>query len=167
MFSGMCRSVSKRDGYPSGKWHPEEELSRGFRGRLIFLMHQPKMRVWCLFVVAVLFFSLAGLITSGNDTIFLFALVFVGVSIYYLVESGRAFEGLIVSVTDDGIDRLYVVYYEDGPAPYEVEFIAKCKSRAGQLQVGDSLTVVVGHPPGFGPQALILLPPGSKRSAAA
>ena len=65
---------------------------------------------------------------------------------------------MIVSVTDDGIDRVYVVYYEDGRASYEMDFAAKRKSPAGQLQPGDSLTLVDGRPPGMLPQAIVLRP---------
>jgi hypothetical protein len=81
-----------------------------------------------------------------------------GTGLYVLVRSGRAVEGLIVAVSDDGIDRLYTAYYEDGPGAYELEFTVKCKGSAGRLQIGDSFTMILGRTPKFGPQRLLVFP---------
>ena len=166
MITDMRHTAAKRPGYPSGKWHADVEMSQGFRGRLTYLLRQRQMRFWSIFIVVALFCVLLNLLVFGpgslmplaTSIILLIGAMLVGSTIYTLVQNGRVVEGLIVSVTDDGIDRVYVVYYEDGRASYEMDFAAKRKSRAGQLQRGDSLTLVVGRPPGLQPQALILRP---------
>ena len=84
--------------------------------------------------------------------------VLIGVTIYVIAGSGRPVEGLIVSVSDDGIDRVYGVYYEDGGQSFEANFTAKRKSPAGRLVQGNLLTVLVAKPAGLLPQVLILRP---------
>jgi hypothetical protein len=166
MITDMPHTAAKRPEYPSGKWHRDVDMSQGFRGRLTYLLRQPQMRFWSLFFVAAilcaplsfLLYGPGSLMSVSTSVIFLIGAAIAGLTIYTLVQSGRAVEGLIVSVTDDGIDRLYAVYYEDGPASYQMDFAAKRKSGAGQLQRGDTLTLVVGRPPGLLPQALILRP---------
>jgi hypothetical protein len=64
------------------------------------------------------------------------------------VRSLRAIEGLVVEVSDDGIERLYTAYFEDGQRPYEAQLTVKCKDAAAKLQSGDT-------------NALILWPQGS------
>ena len=166
MIIDMPHAVAKRPEYPSGKWHPDVELSRGFRGRLAYLLRQRQMRFWSIFLVLAIFYvpvsfllyEPGSLMPVSTMIILLIGAGIIGLTIYTLAQSGRVVEGLIVSVTDDGIDRLYVVYYEDELASYEMDFAAKRNSRAGQLQQGNSLTLVVGRPPGLLPQALILRP---------
>jgi len=68
-------------------------------------------------------------------------------------------EGLVTAVFDDGIDLLYTVYYEDGKLPCELQFTAKLKSPARRLQLGDTITLILGPGRGFGPQQVVLYPP--------
>ena len=82
----------------------------------------------------------------------------IGAGLNTLVRSGRTVEGLIIAVSDDGVERLYTAYYEDGPSAYELDFTAKCKSPAGRLQRGESITLVLGRTPMIGPRRLLILP---------
>lgn len=171
-----ARSVGKRPGYPSGKWHPDAELSQGFGKRLIYLWHQRQMRFWCIVLFFVLLDALILLAVQicapassrpGGDNGLFISIGFIisaGTGLYILVRSGRAVEGMIVSVSDDGIDRLYTAYYEDGPLAYELEFTAKCKGPAGRMQIGDSFTMILGGRGGFGPQRLLILPRAHRQS---
>jgi hypothetical protein len=61
MVYGWAEAVTKRAGCPSGKWHPEPELSGNFRTKLICLWHQRQMRFWYL---EFLFLLCAGLLYS-------------------------------------------------------------------------------------------------------
>ena len=88
----------------------------------------------------------------------------IAAALYILVQSGRAVEGQIIAISDDGIDRLYAVYYEDGPDAYELDFTVKSKGPAGRLQSGDSITLILGRTPPLGPRCLILLPTASSLS---
>jgi hypothetical protein len=159
MITDMPHRVAKRSDYPSGKWPPDTELSQAFRGRLIYLLRQRQMRFWSFCAVGCLLGALLSVLLPQSGSLFLLiGPVVIGLAIYALVQSGRPVEGLIVSVTDDGIDKVYAVYYEDGTDPYEVSFVGKRKTHAGQLRQGDSLTLVVARPPGLLPQVLILRP---------
>jgi hypothetical protein len=170
------RSVSKRPGYPSGQWHPEPELSQGFGKRLMYLWHQRQMRFWCIVLLFAVFTSLAMMTSeifapasfgAGDNGNLGWSITFAlatGAALYILVRSGRAVEGLIVAVSDDGIDRLYTAYYEDGPGAYELDFTAKCKSPAGHLQSGEGITLILGRTPILGPQRLLILPRAYRQS---
>ena len=126
-----AQSAAKRPGYPSGRWHPEAELAQGFRRKLIYLWHWKQVRVWVLLWLGSLlvwFSELADLWPSkweagaggfsvawaavAINVILAIALEVGTLSLLKLLRSGRPAEGLIVGASDDGIDRLYTVYYE-------------------------------------------------------
>lgn len=164
MIADMPQRVAKRTGYPSAKWQAAQ-LPQGFQRRLRHL-RQPAMGVCSLFLVVVvvcvpLLLLLAEpsiLLTVVGAITLLTGAPIAGLVIYALVQSGKVVEGQIVSVTDDGIDRYYIVYFECGSEPYEIDFKAKRDSSVAQLQRGDSLSLMVGRPPGLLPQVLFLRP---------
>ena len=174
-----AQSAAKRPGYPSGRWHPEAELAQGFRRKLIYLWHWKQVRVWVLLWLGPLlvwFSELADLWPSkweagaggfsvpwaavAINVILAIAFAVAGtLSLFKLLRSGRPAEGLIVGASDDGIDPLYTVYYEDGPQAYELQFTAKCRSPACRLQAGDTITLILGPPKAVDLQRVVLYPP--------
>lgn len=171
MVYGWAESVAKRPGYPSGKWHPEAELSQGLRGKLIYVWHQGRVRVWVLLLmlVGLLIACLASHWVSAGTVISegIFLAGVAGVlylSLRELLRGGVAVEGLVSGVSDDGIDRMYTIYCEAAPDAYEIQFTAKCRSPAGKLQPGDSITLILGPPRALGPRKVILFPPTAKVS---
>lgn len=172
-----AQSAAKRPGFPSGKWHPQAALLQGFRERLIFIWRRKQVRIWAVLSVAFLMCYLggvvelrlgnpwpnvlrlvSGLVSVGNILFTVAVGIGLGMSQVKLLRSGRAAEGLVVGASDDGIDRLYTIYYEDGPGAYEVQITAKCKD-PGRLQVGDSVTLIVGPPTTMGHQRIVLRRP--------
>jgi hypothetical protein len=136
------------------------------------------MRFWCIAFVFALCFAFFGLVLLGHGgdctpvTYAIFFAIGVGGALYKLVESGQLVEGLIIAVVDDGIDRLYTTYYEIGTSAYEMDFTAKCKSPAGRLQRGDTVTLILpplqtGRPRQlvFFPLVLLDLPNNQSRAA--
>jgi hypothetical protein len=107
------------------------------------------MRFWSADFVFCLCYSLFGLVLrrhGGNSQLVTHPLVIalvIGAALYKLAEHGQVLEGLIVALTDDGIDRLYTVYYEYRTNAYELDFTSKCKSPAGGLQRGDIVTLIL------------------------
>jgi hypothetical protein len=47
-------------------------------------------------------------------------------------------------MSDDGVDRLYDIYFEDNSQPCVVQCTAKSASPAGTLQNGDTVTLILG-----------------------
>jgi hypothetical protein len=184
VLAGLAQSVAKRPGYPSGKWHPEVELSQGLRRRLAYLWHQKRARTRILLSVALLLIcwlwvsvplwprnlhpkALGFTNFLANVTNAMVGIAFaVALTrwLFKLLRSGRVVEGLIVGHSDDGIDRLYTVYYEDGPSAYEGQFTAKLGSPASRLKPGDSITLIVGPGEPLAPQQVIFCLPASECS---
>jgi hypothetical protein len=150
---------------------PVAALSQDLRRRLIYLWLRKQARIWAvLSLVLVAGFSyrivapylgkpwtaalgFVSPMVSVSNAIFVIVLaVALSLSMSKLLRSGRAVQGLVVGAWDDGIDRLYTIYYEDGPRAYEVQFTAKSKSPAGGLQSGDTITLILGPPQELGRQ---------------
>ena len=78
-------------------------------------------------------------------------------SSYRWIRDGRAVEGLITSVSDDGVDLLCTVYCEVDKQTLELQIIEKLKSHPRRLQPGDVVTLFLGE--GFGtPPCIVLFP---------
>jgi hypothetical protein len=50
-------------------------------------------------------------------------------------------EGQILGIADDGIDRLFTIYYEDNGVPFQAAITAKNNPYARNWRTGDSVTL--------------------------
>ncbi len=183
MYTTAWRAA-KRPGYPSGQWHPPAEVLEETRGRLMYLWRQRQVRASVVVAVAFLLGFLLRIVpfrsgsTGANVVSFLSAffsvsnaLLLVGVgialnwSISKLVHSGRPVEGLVVGVSDDGIDRLYTLYYEDEAKPFEVQFTVKTGAPTGRFGTKDSVTLILGPSRAIGSQRVIVSLPTRDRKS--
>jgi len=174
MMLALAYSAAKRSEYPSGRWQPEAEGSQGLRRRLNYVWLHEQVRIWVgLLLVFVLGFCyqivaarlgkpwsnalgvVRAFVSISNAILAIVVLAALSRSISKLLRSGHAVEGLVVGVSDDGIDRLYTIYYEDGPHSYEVQCTAKCGSAGGELQAGSTITLILGPRKESGQQQVV------------
>ena len=175
MTLASAYSATKRTGYPSGRWQPDVEGPHGLRGRLGYVWLHKQVRIWVgLLVILGLGFSyqvlaprlgkpwsdalgiVRAFVSASNAFFAIIVLAALSRSVSKAMRSGRAVEGLVVGVSDDGIDRLYTIYYEDGPRAYEVQCTGKCGRPSGELRAGDAVTLILGAQKGSGKQQVVL-----------
>lgn len=150
------QTVPKNPEYGSGKWQPEPELRQGLKMRMLHLYHNKVLRNAQMalgsMILLLVLFGIGAVRTSGGlqfecitDVALVLCLLAVGsFSHYRWIRCGPAVEGLVTSVSDDGVDFLLNVYYEIDKEAYELQIIEKLKTRARRLQPGESITVLLG-----------------------
>ena len=75
-----------------------------------------------------------------------------------VVRSGKAVEGQITGVFDDGSDRLFTIYYEDENIPFQAQITARWNAYARKWKAGDSVSLVLKSPAAKGSQKFVLYP---------
>ena len=149
MWYEAQRLTTRREGYPSGKWKPEAELASSPRlvrprwNKAFFILLTMTSYATVLIVLVK-----KNLLTGWGPYILVLGAVvspvFVAISVakeVKVLRFGVPAEGQILGIADDGIDRLFTIYYEDNGVPFQAAITAKNHPYARNWRTGDSVTL--------------------------
>jgi hypothetical protein len=134
--------VPKNPNYPSGKWAPDPLLQGDYSSRNAYLKELKLLKGRGLIVakaIACVVLLISGIV--GKNPLHPKVLLWgggIGTAVwifryfteYQWVRNGCTVEGLITAISEDGIDRLYTIYYEHHTGGYQIQSARKVESRA-------------------------------------
>jgi hypothetical protein len=165
--------TTRRAGYPSDKWKPEAKLASSPRrirprwNRAFFIDSG------CFLPVAVWAGALMCLVDNNPSTAWAkfivvpCAVVSLVVPAFLLPKEikvlrfGVPAEGQILGISDDGVDRLFTIYYQDSEVPFQAAITPKNNPHARNWQTGDSITLILEPRSSGDMQKFVIYPPPS------
>ena len=164
------RIPNRREDYPSGNWKPEAELAphpRRLRARWnkAFFIDSG-----CLLNLALSVGALTCLLGPIAWVKFLVvpcaavALFLGAISItkeIKVLRFGIPAEGQILGILDDGVDRLFTIYYEDNEVPFQAAITARNNPHSRNWRTGDSVSLILKPQRSGDAQKFLLYPSSS------
>lgn len=130
-------ATTKRPDYPSGRWSPDPEFSRGGTHKFWYLSQ------------AILDYG------EPTDS---YSMIFWLFDRLYWLFNGHPVEGLVTSVTDNLMEHAYKIYFEKDTRPYVVQYSPHPKIGPVRLHIGRPVTLILGRSLGIAPPAIVIPP---------
>ncbi len=155
MLCEAQRVATRREGYPSRKWKSEAELASSPR-RIRPRWNKAFLVESLLFLPLVLVSGTILMFVQNDPLAAVFKLILVPCAVVSLglppiviaktlkiLRFGVPVEGQIVGISNDGVDQLITIYYQEDGIPFEAQVTRKKYPGARDWRVGEVITLIL------------------------